>query len=290
MRKTRVAGLCLFVVASHAAAQQQQPSLNPAGQGGPPVVGRPVVQQGAAPAAPLNPADRLDALLIQWEQKMKSISSLEADVTRLEVDATSKTQKFMQGKAKFLRPDRGSLVLQRSDNPQIYENFVYTGTYLHQYNPQTKKLLIHELPPRVPGREFADNNFFGFLIGMKASEAKDRYGLRLVKEDDNYLYVMIEAKTSADLTEFTAARMVLWKNTMLPRQLEFEAPNKDVTRWDLPRIDVAAKLTANDFVPPSVPRDWITQKVPRQSPGVNPVSPPGNPAPPAPSKVRPSNQ
>src|SRR5439155_11141106 len=110
------------------------------------------------------------------------IKTLEADVARSDFDAVQKTTKVFQGRAKFLRPDRASLYLQLTTNPQIYEHYVYTGTYLYEYRPQSRLVRIHEQPAIRPGQAF-DDNFLGFLIGMKAVEAKQRYELTLAKED-----------------------------------------------------------------------------------------------------------
>lgn len=261
-----------LVLAAPVAAQQ------------PPAVKPLTVEPNGQAAAPvvLNPANnRLHFLLLEWEKKMKTVNALEADVGRTETDALSKATKVWQGKAKFLRPDRASLYLRLSTNPDIFEQYVYTGTFLYEYRPQAKTVRIHEMPPPKPG-QMLDDSFLSFLVGMKAEEIIKRYGLTLHHEDQHYVYLFIDPKSASDRQEFSKARLALLKATFLPRELTFEAPNGDVVKWDLPKIDVAARITTADFTPPQVPRDWTTQRVPRQTASTAP--------PPQPSKVRPAGE
>ncbi|MBX7105087.1 MAG: TIGR03009 domain-containing protein [Gemmataceae bacterium] len=265
------AGLCL-------AQPQGQPALNlnPAGQ-----------TPGQAPGLPVNqpPANpRLDGLLKSWEDKMRAVTGLHASVTRTEVDAVEKTTKTFVGEAKFLRPDRAMLYMRSSTNAEVEERYVFTGTYLYEYSSQSKKLKIHEIAPK-PG-QVVEDNFLNFLFGMKAEDAKRRYEITLAKEDQHYVYLFINPRTAADRQDFTKARLVLWNTTFLPRQLEFEQPNGGVVKWDIPKADPTAKVTANDFTPPTPPKDWQVIRIPRQTAPPAGIPTGGNP--PQPSKVRPN--
>lgn len=282
-----------LVVLGSIAVAQQPPGQNPTG-GPVPIV------PGAVPAAPtvppvtLDPKNPLDALLIQWEQKMKSVTSLAAEVSRTETDPVDKKPVVYSGVAKLMRPDRAMLYLQKQTNPQVYEHYVFTGKFLYEVRPQTKTMKIHALAPPKPG-QVVDDNFLGFLFGMKAEDAKRRYSIALHKEDQYYYYLMIEPKLTEDRAEFTKARLALFKGTWLPRQLEFELGNQSTVKWDIPRIDTSAAVNVNDFREPQVPRDWQVIQVPQQQlrsapppanqPGIIPA--PGSSTPP-PTKVRPA--
>ena len=191
----------MFILTATIAVAQQPPiSLNPQGQvatGG--VQAQPVAQAGAADP-------QLDKWLNQWEEKMRSVNGLDADVTRSETDRVEKRTEVYSGKVKFLRPDRALVNLNKASNPQIYEQYVFTGTFLYEYRPQTKILRIHEMPVPPPGQK---NNFegqvmLGFLAGMKSTDAKSRFDLKLLKEDEHYVYVGITPKLPADRQDFIA--------------------------------------------------------------------------------------
>jgi TIGR03009 family protein len=144
----------------------------------------------------------------------------------------------------------------------VGEKFICTGPLLYEIRPQNKVMRIHELPPPQAGK-VADDNFLSFLFGMKAEEAKRRYDLTLVKEDQWYVYLEIVPKLPADKADFQRARMVLNNKTFLPRELWFEQPNGNETKWDIPEIRSGAPLKNSDFAPPTPPKDWNVVRVPR---------------------------
>jgi TIGR03009 family protein len=209
----------------------------------------------------LDPANNpLDALLMRWEQEMTLITSLDAELTRTTDDKTFGTMDIYLGKAKYLKPNLAMLEMRKKDNPQMFEKYVCTGTYLYEYVPRDKEIRVHEMPPPKPG-QVADDNFLSFLFGMKAEEAKRRYDLKLVKEDAYYLYVEILPRTPADKVDFQRARLVLNKKTFLPRQLAFEQPNGNQILWDIPRIVNGAQVSRAEFERPEVPSGWNMKRV-----------------------------
>jgi TIGR03009 family protein len=258
-----------------------------------------------APAPALNPNDQLDALLMQWEQRMKAVETLVAyPCSRVEKDAVDGTTREFHGYAKFMRPNLADLHMARKDKPELFERYLSTGTFLYEYRPQQKLVRVHDLPQRGPGQGPVEDNFLSFLFGMEAREAKRRYELTLEKTDKWYYYLLVKPRFAPDRADFTVARLALWVNTLLPREMVFVTPNGTEVKWDIPQIDTTAgKVKRSDFQPQRVPADWQTVKVPL--PGPPPAAPapganiPGAaPAPganipgaaPPPSKVRPAGQ
>jgi TIGR03009 family protein len=222
-------------------------------------------QQPSAPAAPtVDPArNRLDALLVQWEQKMKGLNTLAAECTRTTLDKTYQTKEVFIGRAKYMRPNLALLEMARQDKPDVYEKYICTGTFLYEYAPQGKTVRVHELPPPQNGQVIEDN-FLSFLFGMKAEEAKRRYDLRLSKEDQHWVYIDIYPRFPADKADFQRAQLVLAQNTFMPRRLWFEQPNGNEVTWDIPRPEGnPASVQRNDFVAPPVPAGWTMTRVPR---------------------------
>src|SRR5439155_24421767 len=89
----------------------------------------------------------------------------------------------------------------------------------------------------------------------KATDAKDRYGLSLYKEDKNYIYVDVIPKRDVDKGDFLKARIVLNRDTFLPRMLWFENNQGEVI-WDIPTIQSGVALAKSTFAAPKTPRDW----------------------------------
>lgn len=257
------------------------------------LAGSSLVAQQPAPApvppAPNPGANRLDVLLTQWEQKMKGIESLVAVLKRTDFDPVAKTRDEWSGQLKFMRPNRAELFMKKTTNPQIYERFLCTGAFLYQYLPSQKLIQAHALPQRAPGQPIVDNSFVGFLAGMSAVEARKRFDLTLMKEDQWYAYIYVKPKLPEDKVEFSEARLALRLDTMMPAQMKFIPPNNAEITWSIEKLDPNVRVAATDFAPPQVnqlPQGWQMKQVPAQGAPAAAI-PPANPPP---SKVRPNGQ
>jgi TIGR03009 family protein len=217
-----------------------------------------------APAVPaLNPRDRLDSLLMQWETRMKSVQTLKATIRRERDDKVFRTRDLFEGEAKYMRPNLALLDLRRKDRPNVYEKYICTGTYLYEFNVENREIRYHELPPPKPG-QVADDNFLSFVFGMKAEEAKRRYDLRLLDSPDKYYhYIEILPRYPADKSDFQKARLVLTQTTLLPRMLTFIEPNGNQITWDIPVIETGIPLDRREFERPTLPPGWQLKKMPK---------------------------
>src|SRR5262249_45575429 len=146
-------------------------------------------------------------------------------------DKTFDTVQKFTGFAQYMKAGAGAtgmnlamLELRPEGKGEISHKFICTGTFLYQFLPAQKEVRAYELPRPKPG-QVAEDNFLSFLFGMKAEEAKRRYDLRLAKEDQWYVYVDILPRFPRDKADFQRARIVLNKDSFLPRQLWFEQPN-----------------------------------------------------------------
>jgi TIGR03009 family protein len=218
----------------------------------------------AAPAAPAPNAARLDALLQKWEQEMKNVQVLAADLNRTTLDKVRGDASTYSGSAKYMKPNLASLQMQKKDNADAFEKYLCSGQFLYEYAAATKQIRIHEMPQ--PKNNVSDDNFLSFLFGMKAEEAKKRYDLRLVKEDQWYIYIEVMPRDQADKVDFQKARLILNSSNFLPRQVWFEQPNGNEITWDIPKIltGADAKVQRSDFEPPkNAPQGWTMVKAAR---------------------------
>jgi TIGR03009 family protein len=161
-----------------------------------------------------------------------------------------------------MKPNLAMLEMVKKGKPEIFEKYICSGTFLYEFVPANKIIRAHELPQNQQG-QLADDNFLSFLFGMKAEEAKRRYDLKLVKEDEWYIYIEVTPRFAADKADFQKARLTLNAKTFLPRQFWMEQPNGNEVTWDLPKSESGVKLNRLDFGAPSVPQGWSLVKVPR---------------------------
>jgi TIGR03009 family protein len=218
--------------------------------------------------APDTSSGQLDQILVNWEKAMTSVDKLVAQITRTDTDKVYQSTSVFDGVAKFMRPNRASLRLEKRGKPDSYEQFVYTGTYLYQYVPQQKEIRVHQLPATKSG-QVSDETLLSFLLpGAKAAGIKDRYQLTLLPPPPNdtwYYYILIQPKAPADKAEFTRARLVIHRSNYMPRELWFEEPNGNESKWDFPRVQVnGPQPAATDFATPAAPANWRMVTVPPQ--------------------------
>jgi TIGR03009 family protein len=215
--------------------------------------------QAQPPAPPaLDPAKNpLDWVLVEWEKSMTKVDSLAVECNRVTVDKVLQKKEEYQGVAKYLKTkfgSLGSLELHSKQRPGIFEKLICSGTYLYQYVPQEKVINAYSMPKPQNG-QVADDNLLSLLFGMKATQAKQRYEFSQPTGDKHYIYVEIRPKFDADKTDFSRARLVLIKESFLPRQLWFEEPNGNEITWDFPRVSTE-KLDTREFAQPAVPDGW----------------------------------
>lgn len=212
------------------------------------------------------PADpRLDAILKDWETTMGGVKSMVADLQRTRLDKAFGSTEVYEGQARFLRapnpalPSQASLELRMKGNPAIFEKYVFSGTFLYEFRPSSKLLVVHRLPPPKAGTTVTDDNILGFVFGMKAENVKKRYHLTFIPRDPKdkwYHYVKIQPRFDVDKAEFSEARLVLIRATSLPRQFWFRQPNGDEITWDFPKIVNGAEVRATEFQKPALPPGW----------------------------------
>jgi TIGR03009 family protein len=239
-----LAVVTLLLVATLSWAQQAQPTK-------PPAASRPE-------PTPIDQA-KLDGYLQGWEQMMTKTQTLLINCTRLVRDKETASTETMTGTAKFMRPNLAAVELKKTDKPEIYERYICSGTHFFQFVPSSKVIRYKALPPPKQG-QVTDDSFFSLLFGMKAEDAKKRYAMT-AKEDQWYVYVDLLPRLEADKDEFIKARIVINKETFLPRQLWWVEKSGGVEcTWDLDKVVKDTKLDRRDFEKPEPPAGWKLEK------------------------------
>jgi TIGR03009 family protein len=234
------------------------------------------------PARPATPdrasQEKLDGYLLRWEQEMKKIQTLAAELKRIDKDKTFETTTKLVGYARYMKvgsgaraQNLGDLTLYRegTNPPQLQDKILCTGTFIYRFQPAQKEIKVYEIP-RKQAEGLGDDSFLSFFFGMRAAQARERYQLRLAKEDRWYIYVDILPRRAEDRADFQRARLVLNRDTFMPRQLWFESPNGNEVTWDIPRIQGDVRFKRADFDAPHTPAGWKVTKVPPPTRNVPP--------------------
>ena len=231
----------------------------------------PVTAQTLPPTPPAQAPSQLDNYLLRWEQEMQKVQTLQAQLARIEKDtAFNKTQRYV-GFAQYMKDVSGQNVLNlatlemrpETKPNEIAEKFICTGTHLYQFNPAQQEVKQFEMPKPKPG-QVAQDNVMAFMFGMRAADAKQRYDMKLAKEDQYYIYIDIQPRFPADKADFQFARIVLNKDSFLPRQLWFQQTGSAEVTWDIPVVRAGVQVKRGDFDAPKVALPWKLTVVPLQ--------------------------
>jgi TIGR03009 family protein len=242
-------------------------------------------QPPATPPASPPPAEEkvLDGHLQKWEEKMKDVTTLAAQLVRIDKNNTMGDVTKLVGVAYYMKDGKGPtalnlaiLELSPEGKKEFQERYVCTGDFIYDFKPGQKEIRYYEVPKPKPG-QVADDNLLSLLFGMKAEEAKRRYALKLAKEDQYYIYVDIAPRSAADRSDFQRARLVLNKSTFMPRQLWFQHANGNEVMWDIPNLRTDVKLERRAFDAPKAPAGWklVPGEKQPQPRTVRPASPEG---------------
>ena len=148
MRSSWLALAGLFLGSSlYAQAPTPPPTTPPAT---PPAAG-PTGQPTPAPAAAPNQA-RLDTLLVKWEEEMKKVQTLTAELSRSTVDKAYGKADTFSGTAKYMKPNLAALEMVKKDDSQRYEKYICTGTFLYEFVPASKVIWNSRRRRRCPRR------------------------------------------------------------------------------------------------------------------------------------------
>ena len=231
----------------------------------------PAAKPAVTPAVTAAEAAKLDSYLRRWEQEMHKVLTLSALLNRIDKDKVFQTTTKSSGFAQYMKSGTGPtamnlalMELKRENKAEVAEKLICTGTYLYMFHPAQKEIKAYEVPRPKPG-QVADDNFLSFLFGMKAEDAKKKYTLTLAKEDKWYIYVDVVPRFAADRADFQRARLVLNKDSYLPRQLWFEHGNGNETTWDIPRLQSGVSLDRRAFDAPKPPPGWKLVPVNRET-------------------------
>jgi TIGR03009 family protein len=219
--------------------------------------------------------DPVDKYLRPCEKRLTSLDSFIAQVKRTSVDKTFQVTEVYGGTVKYLKPDLSALELCMHGNPRKLEKYIKTGKFLYEYDSGEKEIRVHQLPfPKFEGwlsrllglnhvlSGLSEPGFFPFSPLMKAEEVKRRCHLKLVKEDQWYIYIEFQPRTREAQSDFRRGRLVLTRQTYLPREVWLELPNGNEVKWDIPRIEENVPLPRKEFTEPQVPPGWKLKRAP----------------------------
>ncbi len=221
---------------------------------------------------PLPP--ELEKILLEWERQSSKIEKLVGEHQRIVYNGVFEVEKRSDGKFYYESPDKGRIDLKgmkiddaevskrvnkKSGQPYRIEadqetRWICTGKEVMNINDDEKTFEMFPLPPDLQGANII-NGPLPFLFGMKAEEAKKRFEISFVAEDDpkknnkNVVWLTARPRQMADKENFQEATIILDRTRYLPHAVKLLDPSGNMeTVYNFP----ANKLHINQtsMVPP----------------------------------------
>jgi TIGR03009 family protein len=209
------------------------------GSGRPAGASRPAA---AAPdaAKPIDPA-RMEWLLKKWEQQSAKLKTLDVGILRVDDAPAWGDKDYYEGRALFKSPNLAFIDFRRIKlddkkkpmrDPQDpkkwisapYERIVCTGEEVWQYSSDTQQIFIFPLE-KDEQKKAIEEGPLPFLFNMRADDAKRRYQMSLMSEDEKSFGVSIKPKLKEDKDSFSMAFVNLDRSYLLPIRILMISPD-----------------------------------------------------------------
>lgn len=237
----------------------------------------PTKKAAAAPLPPIDPdGKRMEQLLGLWAKQSTRLKSLDVDIEQVkENKAWGKTT--YKGRAQFKSPNLASIFFQKEEEQNGVkkyvpdERIVCTGKDVWHYKWDTQQVSIYDLGKEVRQRALQEGPL-PFLFNFRADEAKKRYRMSLVREDEKSYVINVFPLEDLDKECFSQALIGLDKKLFLPNAIALmEADGKSVKKYRILKIGPNAAVNDENFKGKRPPQGWTVHYNPKENPsGVKP--------------------
>lgn len=211
----------------------------------------------------------MNDLLAEWEKQSKKVTSLDVGFERVDKMGAAWGNVYYHGRAMLKSPDLACLEfrkykvgedgqpskpLQLEKEPN--ERIVCTGKEVLQYEWDEKVIYVYPLEKEVRQKALQQGPL-PFLFNMNAADARRRYGMTLLKEDDKEYTISIVPREEIDRSSFTRAFLWLNKQTFLPNTLQlYPVGQKELQEFKFDAIQPNKPMDEGMFAPATKIAGW----------------------------------
>jgi TIGR03009 family protein len=253
-------GTLALMLATGTFALAQQPVKAPSASGVVPAAGSalPVVQAKA-----VAPDAKTLAHLVAWEKSMGDVKEFYAEATRTVTDKLRLSKKVYSApmwlsKPSLLRVDLNLLTGDPKNPKQLQEMFISNGKTFYHYDLVAKERNSASLT----GNASSQLLMLQLMAGLTTKEITERFTVKTLLEDENFVYLGILPVMAEDKENFQAMKLTLCgakfaERAYIPRRIEME-DGKTLDVWDFPDPKVNPKGIEPEktFKIIDIPKDW----------------------------------
>jgi TIGR03009 family protein len=198
-----------------------------------------------APDAPAPDPARMEWLLQQWEKQSSLLKSLDVMLSRTDSTPAWGDLEFYEGRALFKAPNLAFIDFNKIEQDEKkkrvidpktkkfvskpYERIVCTGAEVWQYRSDVQQIFVFPLE-KDEQQKAIEEGPLPFLFNMRADDAKKRYQMTLISEDEKSFGVSILPKLQVDKESFSRAFVKLDAKYLLPLRIVMVSPDRKSTK------------------------------------------------------------
>ena len=226
---------------------------------------------------------------------MKGANNFYAECGLVRENKLRKTRTDHKGSIMCLKPGMARMRIEAipapgaKPDPNDYLAYICTPTAVYEYDGNATRLT----EVRFQASNTTRNLLLDFMSGViTAKSALERFNMKIIKQDQFYVYIEVKPRTAQDMADFETMILVLFlKNgdqpAYLPRQVVIRKSNgQEEETWDFPKPGVNVVGVKPEYftpVPPAKGWNHVVQNAPPANGGaVQPAAGAGQPAAPVP--------
>jgi len=226
-------------------------------------------------AKPLPPDEATLLHLEGWEGAMKKVDTFYAAATKSSKDTLKKIDKVSDAtmwimKPNYVRFDLTAPPLKQGDARALELSSVSNGKTLYMYDVKDRTRTAVNLGTSGTGNML----LLEFLVGMSVKQVTDRFNVKTIQSDEDFVYLQMDAVKAEDKEVFNTAVLCLCgakfkERAYVPRRIALDyAQQKDT--WDFPDPKVNPKgIELKTFDLPPLPKGWKEETVDLKKPSGN---------------------
>lgn len=226
---------------------------------------------GGVPVIPVNnpkeafaklPAD-LQKHLLAWEKRTVALQTLYTTCEREVKNAVTQKTATYSGAIRCMKPNLAYLRIDNAVKKDDFAAYICDGKNVYEYSGADKTMKQHPIPAGGKGN-VGDNLLLEFMSGaMTAADIAQRFQLKLIQEDKNYVYLDVKPTIAKDQQEFDSLVLVLFNAGVngwdyLPAKVRMTRNNnQEIEEWTFKQpMPNAAGIKKEDFKYVEPPKDW----------------------------------
>lgn len=241
----------------------------------------PAAKKAAEPAPPpIDPdGSKMEQLLSFWAQRSTKLTSLHVAIDQYNQAGAlwGGERTHLVGQAVFRTPNQAWIEFKKveaAENGQkkevFYQRIVCTGKEVWDYRGDTKQINVYDLGREARQRALQEGPL-PFLFNFRADEAKKRYLMTLLNENDSSFVIRVIPLQTVDKECFLKAYIQLDKTQYLPTEIALIEPDGESKKsYRLKLVSANKDIKDDYFRGQKWPKPWTLHINPVEGARPNP--------------------